>query len=46
MDNFKDSISLYNYFFASRHINCKDILPKLKQASLILREIHNNGIIC
>ncbi len=46
MDNFKDSLSLYDYFTSERFVNCKDIFSAVKKSSLILRDIHSKGIIC
>lgn len=44
-DDFKNSCSLIDYFGTSRFVNCKDIFVALKKASIILRDIHNAGII-
>ncbi len=46
MENFKDSMSLFDYFTSTRYVNCKDILAAFEKSSLILRDIHNTGIIC
>lgn len=46
MENFKDSINLYDYFTSSRYVNCKDIFKAVKKASFILRSIHSTGIVC
>lgn len=45
MENFKDSKTLLEYLGTTRYINCKEIFDKVKKISLILRQIHNNGII-
>lgn len=45
MRNFKNSINLNDYFASTRYVNCADILKAIKKASLILRNIHSNGII-
>ncbi len=44
-ENFKNSINIYDKFINPRYVNVKEILNALKKASLILREIHENGII-
>lgn len=46
MENFKNSSCLYNRFTANRYENSKNILQALKKASIILKEIHNSGIVC
>lgn len=46
MDYFQDSVPLMDYFTTNRYVNCKDIFKTLKKVSLILRDIHQNDIIC
>ena len=46
MDNFKNSTNLIDYFGCNRYVNCKDIFKAVKKTSLILKSIHENGIIC
>ena len=46
MDYFQDSIPLLDYFGSTRYVNCNDIFEAIKKSSLILRDIHQNGIIC
>lgn len=46
MENFKDSISILDYFLKTRFVNCKEFLSVMKKCSLILRKIHVNDIVC
>lgn len=45
MAYFQNSISLANKF-SKRCFNCNELLVYVEKASRILRDIHNNGIIC
>ncbi|MBE6144245.1 MAG: hypothetical protein E7169_01580 [Firmicutes bacterium] len=46
MSNFKNSVPLFDAFTTTRYVDCAEILKAMKKASLILRKIHKNGIIC
>jgi len=46
MDYFKNSINILDYLTQNRFINCNDIFSVVKRASLILRHIHENEVIC
>lgn len=46
MDNFKNSVNILDYLTTTRFIDCKDIFKVVKEASLILKKIHESGIIC
>jgi hypothetical protein len=46
MEKFENSTTLCNYYERTRYVNVKDILKSLKEVSLILRNIHDNNIIC
>ncbi len=46
MENFMNSAPLTVYFGCTRYVSGKDLFKAIKQASLILREIHRQGIIC
>lgn len=46
MDYFKNYINILDYLTKNRFINCNEIFNVVKKASLILRNIHENGIIC
>lgn len=46
MDNFKNSISLNDYFRTYRYVNCKELFNAIKKASIILKKIHKTDIIC
>ncbi len=45
MHNFKNSTTLNIFFTRNRFTNCSDIFKAIKKASIILKNIHNNGII-
>ena len=45
MPRFDNSLSLNDYFSRTRFVESKDILNAIKRASLILRDIHDQGII-
>lgn len=46
MEDFKDSINILDYLTQNRFINCSEIFSIVKRASLILKDIHEKGIIC
>lgn len=46
IDNFKNSVNFFERFSRTRYVNCAELFKAVKKASLILREIHENGIIC
>ncbi len=46
MENFKNSMPLIDYFIRTRFIECKDLFEAVRKASLILRVIHKQGVIC
>lgn len=46
MDKFYNSESVNDHFGYIRSYNCSDLFKVLKNASLILQNIHNNDIIC
>lgn len=45
MKYFKDSMPL-SYKYLTRYFNCKDLFNDLHKASLTLRDLHQQGIIC
>ena len=45
-DYFKNSQTFYNHFLSGQYVDVKKMFAAVKEASLILREIHENGIIC
>lgn len=45
MDYFQDSMNLYDYFTKERFVDVNDIFRATKKASLIVRKVHENGII-
>lgn len=46
MEKFADSTSIIDHFGYVRAFNCSDLFITLKYASLILKDMHDNGIIC
>lgn len=46
MEYFRNSINILDYLTQNRFVNCSDIFSVVKKASLILRHIHENDIIC
>lgn len=46
IDNFKNSKNFFEKFGRTRYIDCAEMFSAVKKASLILREIHENGIVC
>ncbi len=46
MNDFKNSVNILDYLTSTRYIDCKYILKVVKEASLILKKIHEYGIIC
>ena len=45
MDYFKDSMPLSDRFMV-RYVDCKQLFEYVSRASKILRDIHQNGIVC
>ena len=44
--NFKNSKNFFERFGRSRFVDIAEIFSAVKRASLILRELHENGIVC
>lgn len=45
MDKFINSANVYDHFGTVRSFNCSDLFKVLKQASLTLKNLHDNGIV-
>lgn len=45
MDNFKNSMNLEEYFTRKRYVNINEILEVFKKVSIILKKVHEAGII-
>ena len=45
MEYFSDSMNLYEFFTQERFVDVNDIFEATKKASLIVRKVHENGII-
>lgn len=44
--NFKNSKNFFERFGRTRYVDCAEMFSAVKKASLILREIHENGMVC
>lgn len=45
MDNFSNSLNLYDYFGKDRFVDVNDILMATKKTSQILKKVHSEGVI-
>jgi hypothetical protein len=46
MENFKNSINIFDYFIRERYADCYEIFSIMKDACSILKNIHKSDIIC